>query len=245
MMHGMLPPRQGLYDPANEHDACGVGFVANVKGRKSHEIVRQGLKILENLTHRGAVGADPLAGDGAGILMQIPDAFLREECAAPGITLPAAGDYGVGAIFLPQQDATREHCVSLLEATIAEEGQTLLGWRDVPTDNSRLGEGVKAVEPVVRQLLIGRGDNCADTDAFERKLFVIRKRAENAIAGCGMAGCEAFYVPSMSCRTLCYKGMLLANQVDTYYTDLNDERWCTSVFRPTPSLPGTWRIRSA
>jgi glutamate synthase (NADPH/NADH) large chain len=224
MMHGMLPPGQGLYDPANEHDACGVGFVANVKGRKSHEIVRQGLKILENLTHRGAVGADPLAGDGAGILMQIPDAFLRGECAALGITLPAAGDYGVGVIFLPQQDATREHCISLLQATIAEEGQALLGWRDVPTDNSGLGEGVKAVEPVVRHLLIGRGDNCADADAFERKLFVIRKRAENAIAGCGMAGCEAFYVPSMSCRTLCYKGMLLANQVDTYYTDLNDAR---------------------
>jgi glutamate synthase domain-containing protein 1 len=229
MTHGMLPPRQGLYDPANEHDACGVGFVANVKGRKSHEIVRQGLKILENLTHRGAVGADPLAGDGAGILMQIPDAFLREECAALGITLPAAGDYGVGAIFLPQQDATRDHCLALLESITAEEGQTLLGWRDVPTDNSGLGEGVKAVEPVVRQLIIGRGDNCADTDAFERKLFVIRKRAENAIAECGMPGCEAFYVPSMSCRTLSYKGMLLSNQVDAYFTDLKDDRLTSAL----------------
>ena len=224
MTHGMLPPRQGLYDPANEHDACGVGFVADVKGRKSHEIVCQGLRILENLTHRGAVGADKLAGDGAGILMQIPDAFLREECATLGISLPPTGNYGVGAIFLPQQDATREHCISLLESTIAEEGQSLLGWRDVPTDNSGLGEGVKAVEPVVRQLFIGRDDNCTDTDAFERKLFVIRKRAENAIAGCGMEGCESFYVPSMSCRTLSYKGMLLSNQVDAYYTDLKDER---------------------
>ena len=151
MKHGSLPPRQGLYDPANEHDACGVGFVANVKGRKSHQIVRQGLQILENLTHRGAVGADPLAGDGAGILMQIPDSFLREECATLGITLPARTEYGVGVIFLPRQEATREHCVSLLEATVAEEGQTVLGWRDVPTDNRGVGEGVKAVEPVVRQ----------------------------------------------------------------------------------------------
>ncbi len=224
MTHGMLPPRQGLYDPANEHDACGVGFVANVKGRKSHKIVRQGLQILENLTHRGAVGADPLAGDGAGILMQIPDNFLREECATLGINLPAGGDYGVGVIFLPQQEATRDYCVNQLESTIADEGQALLGWRDVPTDNSGLGEGVKAVEPVVRQLFIGRGDNCSKADDFERKLFVIRKLVENAVAGCGMEGCEVFYVPSMSCRTLSYKGMLLSNQVDAYYTDLNDER---------------------
>jgi glutamate synthase (NADPH/NADH) large chain len=224
MTHGMLPPRQGLYDPANEHDACGVGFVANVKGRKSHKIVRQGLQILENLTHRGAVGADPLAGDGAGILMQIPDNFLREECTTLGINLPVAGDYGVGVIFLPQLEATRDYCVSQLESTIADEGQTLLGWRDVPTDNSGLGEGVKAVEPVVRQLFIGRGDNCSNADDFERKLFVIRKLVENAVAGCGMEGCEVFYVPSMSCRTLSYKGMLLSNQVDAYYTDLNDER---------------------
>ena len=192
MTHGMLPPAQGLYDPANEHDACGVGFVANVKGRKSHEIVCQGLRILENLTHRGAVGADPLAGDGAGILMQIPDAFLREECTTLGISLPAAGEYGVGAIFLPQQDATREHCIRVLETTIAAEGQALLGWRDVPTDNSGLGEGVKAVEPVVRQVFIGRGGNCDGADAFERKLFVIRKLVENEIAGCGMDGCGNF-----------------------------------------------------
>ena len=224
MKHGTLPPRQGLYDPANEHDACGVGFVANVKGRKSHEIVRQGLQILENLTHRGAVGADPLAGDGAGILMQIPDNFLREECTTLGINLPVAGDYGVGVIFLPQLEATRDYCVSQLESTIADEGQTLLGWRDVPTDNSGLGEGVKAVEPVVRQLFIGRGDNCSNADDFERKLFVIRKLVENAVAGCGMEGCEVFYGPSMSCRTLSSKGMLLSNQVDAYYTALNDER---------------------
>ena len=224
MKHGSLPPRQGLYDPANEHDACGVGFVANVKGRKSHAIVRQGLQILENLTHRGAVGADPLAGDGAGILMQIPDSFLREECAALGFTLPPPGDYGVGVLFLPQHAATRAHCETLLETTIIDEGQSLLGWRDVPTDNTGVGAGVKAVEPVVRQLFIGRGANCATDNSFERKLFVIRKQVENALRSSGLEGRECFYVPSMSCRTLSYKGMLLANQVDRYYADLNDER---------------------
>jgi glutamate synthase (NADPH/NADH) large chain len=224
MKHGSLPPRQGLYDPANEHDACGVGFVANVKGRKSHAIVRQGLQILENLTHRGAVGADPLAGDGAGILMQIPDSFLREECAALGFTLPPPGDYGVGVLFLPQHAATRAHCETLLETTIIDEGQSLLGWRDVPTDNTGVGAGVKAVEPVVRQLFIGRGANCATDNSFERKLFVIRKQVENALRSSGLEGSECFYVPSMSCRTLSYKGMLLANQVDRYYADLNDER---------------------
>ncbi|UCC55820.1 MAG: glutamate synthase large subunit [Gammaproteobacteria bacterium] len=224
MKQGSLPPRQGLYDPANEHDACGVGFVANVKGRKSHEIIRQGLQVLENLTHRGAVGADPLAGDGAGILMQIPDTFLREECATLGFTLPATDDYGVGVIFLPKNGDTRRHCVTLIEETVAAEGQALIGWRDVPTDNTGVGEGVIAVEPVVRQVFIGRGDNTDKGDSFERKLFVIRKCVENALRTSGLEGSESFYVPSMSCRTLSYKGMLLANQVDRYYADLNDER---------------------
>jgi len=224
MNHGHLPPRQGLYDPANEHDACGVGFVANVKGRKSHEIVRQGLTILGCLTHRGAVGADPLAGDGAGILMQIPDRFLREECVVQGIALPAPGKYAVGAIFLPQNAGSRAFCENLLEQYISEEGQTLLGWRDVPTDNSGVGQSVIDVEPVVRHLIIGRGENCPDENTFERKLFIIRKRAENAISASELAEKATFYVPSMSCRTLSYKGMLLANQVDRYYPDLNDER---------------------
>ncbi len=224
MTYGTLPPRQGLYDPANEHDACGVGFVANVKGRKSHEIVRQGLCILENLTHRGAVGADPLAGDGAGILMQIPDAFLREECVPLGITLPAAGCYGVGMIFLPPNTATRSHCEALIEQTIEEEGQTLLGWRDVPTDNSGLGASVKQVEPVIRQVFIGRGSQYPDADSFERKLFIIRKRVENTVRDSELEGRECFYAPSVSSRTICYKGMLLASQVGSYYADLNDTR---------------------
>jgi len=222
MTHGMLPPRQGLYDPSNEHDACGVGFVANVKGRKSHEIIRQGLRILENLTHRGAVGADPLAGDGAGILMQVPDEFLRAECATLGFRLPASGDYGVGMLFLPQQDDTRRFCTSLLEQTIAEEGQTLLGWRDVPVDSDGLGASVRRVEPVMRQVFIAKGPGTGDD--FERRLFIIRKRVEHTVRDSGMNGSECFYVPSLSAQTLCYKGMLLANQVGTYYADLNDTR---------------------
>ena len=229
MTYGTLPPRQGLYDPANEHDACGVGFVANVKGRKSHEIVQQGLRILKNLTHRGAVGADPLAGDGAGILMQIPDAFLREECASLGIPLPEAGSYGVGMIFLPRNSATRNRCEALIEQTIDAEGQALLGWRDVPTDNSGLGASVKQVEPEIRQVFIGRGDQCTNTDAFERKLFVIRKRVENAVRESEPEGSECFYAPSVSSRTICYKGMRLANQVGTYYADLNDARLTSAL----------------
>ncbi len=229
MMHGMLPPRQGLYDPANEHDACGVGFVANVKGLKSHQIIEQGLRILVNLTHRGAVGADPLAGDGAGILMQIPDALLREECAGLGIELPPVDDYGVGMLFLPQPAETRSWCETLIEQTIAEEGQTLLGWRDVPVDNSGLGEGVKKVEPVIRQVFIGKGADCGDTDCFERTLFIIRKRVENAVRDSGKPGHECFYVPSMSARTICYKGMLLASQVGSYYADLRDGRMVSAL----------------
>ncbi|HED38981.1 MAG TPA: glutamate synthase subunit alpha, partial [Chromatiales bacterium] len=218
------PSKQGLYDPAHEHDACGVGFVANIKGIKSHTIVRQGLTILENLEHRGAVGADPLAGDGAGLLLQIPDQFFRAVCATDGITLPAAGAYGVGMLFLPQSQTDRQACELLIESTVEEEGQAVLGWRDVPTDNSGLGESVKAVEPVVRQIFIGCGDNCADTDAFERKLFVIRKLVENAVATSGMEESGQFYIPSFSARTINYKGMLLSNQVDAYFSDLNDER---------------------
>ena len=229
MTTGSLPARQGLYDPANEHDACGVGFVANFKGRKSHQIVRQGLTILENLTHRGAVGADPKAGDGAGILIQIPDDFLRACCIDLGIKLPEPEHYGVGMIFLPQPVKSRNQCETLIEQTLVEEGQILLGWRDVPTDNDDLGDSVKQVEPVIRQVFIGRGDNCATTDDFERKLFIIRKRVEHAVRAAGMPGGECFYAPSMSARTLCYKGMLLANQVNTYYKDLNDERMTSAL----------------
>ena len=149
--HG-LPEQQGLYDPRHEHDACGVGFVAHIKSKHSHLIVQQGLQILKNLAHRGAVGADPLAGDGAGILIQVPDAFLRQACAAQNLKLPKAGEYGVGMLFLPRAAAARAACERLIADKISAEGQTLLGWRDVPVDNSGLGESVKAVEPLVRQV---------------------------------------------------------------------------------------------
>jgi len=226
---GTLPPKQGLYDPVNEHDACGVGFIAHIKGIKSHAIVRQGLQILDNLTHRGAVGADPLAGDGAGILIQIPDQFLRDECAHLGFELPASGAYGVGMMFLPQSARIHSACEALIEEILTEEGQELLGWRAVPTDNSGLGESVKLVEPVIRQVFIAPGPNCEDQEAFERKLFVICKRVENAVRQSDWEGRETFYIPSLSSRTLVYKGMLLANQVDAYYPDLKDERLVSAL----------------
>ncbi|MBM3512989.1 MAG: glutamate synthase subunit alpha, partial [Alphaproteobacteria bacterium] len=174
-----LPSAQGLYDPRNEHDACGMGFIANVKGVKSHDIVRNGLKILMNLEHRGAVGADPLAGDGAGILVQMPDKLLREEFAKLGITLPKVGDYGIGMTFLPKDKAAAKECMALLESTVAEEGQTVLGWRDVPGDTSSLGETTKACEPWIRMLAIGRGLKTKAGDDFERKLYIARKLTAN------------------------------------------------------------------
>jgi glutamate synthase domain-containing protein 2/glutamate synthase domain-containing protein 1/glutamate synthase domain-containing protein 3 len=223
-MHSGLPARQGLYDPANEHDACGVGFIAHIKGRKSHAIIEQGLQILKNLTHRGAVGADPLAGDGAGILIQIPDAFFREEMAKQGVTLPPLGEYGVGMVFLPQEPASRYACEYEIERAIKDEGQVLLGWRDVARDNAGLGESVKKIEPVIRQVFIGRGTGVTVTDALERKLYIIRKASGHAIQALKLRHGKEFYVPSMSARTVVYKGMLLAGQVGQYYKDLQDPR---------------------
>ncbi len=216
-----LPPKQGLYDPANEHDACGVGFVADIKGRKSHTIIQQGLQILERLTHRGAVGADPKAGDGAGILLQIPDAFLR---GSVDFDLPAEGEYAVGMLFLPGNEHSRRECEATVERLVEAEGQRLLGWRDVPTDNADLGYSVKPTEPVVRQIFVARGEGCEDQDAFERKLFVIRKQIENLIRESALEGTASFYFTSFSSRTLVYKGMLLADQVGDYYQDLRDAR---------------------
>jgi glutamate synthase (NADPH) large chain len=227
--HSNLPPAQGLYDPANEHDACGVGFVAHIKGKKSHQIVEQGLQILKNLTHRGAVGADPLAGDGAGILIQLPDAFLRAEMAKQKVTLPPVGQYGVGMVFLPQEPASRLACEYEIERAIKDEGQILLGWRDVPVDNAGLGESVKRIEPVIRQVFIGRGADVTVTDALERKLYIIRKASGHAIQALKLAHGKEFYVPSMSARTVVYKGMLLADQVGTYYKDLQDARLVSAL----------------
>ncbi|MBL3599948.1 MAG: glutamate synthase large subunit [gamma proteobacterium endosymbiont of Lamellibrachia anaximandri] len=226
MGQGALPPKQGLYDPANEHDACGVGFVANIKGNKSHQIVRQGLEILDRLTHRGAVGADPKAGDGAGILLQLPDAFFRAQV---DFSLPEAGEYAIGMLFLPQNEASRNECEETVEKLVTAEGQSVIGWRDVPVDNSGLGYSVVPTEPVVRQIFVSRGDNCVDQDAFERKLFVIRKQIEKLIRAVEMEGGESFYFTSFSSRTIVYKGMLLSGQVGEYFNDLNDETMVTAL----------------
>ncbi|MDS4025526.1 MAG: glutamate synthase large subunit [Candidatus Contendobacter sp.] len=219
-----LPAAEGLYDPRNEHDSCGIGFVVDIKNRKSHRPVRQGLEILANLSHRGAVGADPLAGDGAGILVQVPDAFLRAECASLGIELPAPGDYAVGMIFLPRDPSARAQSEAALAACIAAEGQTVLGWRDVPTDNSCLGYSVRPTEPVIRQIFIQRGAHCPDGDAFERKLFVTRKQTHHAIWSRDLPGRQQFYVASLSSRTIVYKGMILARNIGVYYPELRDPR---------------------
>ncbi len=223
------PAAQGLYDPANEHDACGVGFVANIKGARSHTIIDQGLLILKNLAHRGAVGADPLASDGAGILIQIPDRFLREEMAGQGVQLPPVGEYGVGMVFLPQEPASRLACEYEIERAIKDEQQVLLGWRDVPRDNSGLGESGKRIEPVIRQVFIGRGGEVTVTDALERKLYIIRKSSGHAIQALRLKHGKEFYVPSMSARTLVYKGLLLADQVGKYYKDLRDPRLVSAL----------------
>jgi glutamate synthase domain-containing protein 1 len=223
------PHSQGLYDPANEHDACGVGFVCHIKGKKSHEIIEQGLLILKNLTHRGAVGADPKASDGAGILVQMPDRFFREELARQGIKLPPLGHYGVGMVFLPREPASRIACEYEIERAIKDEGQVLIGWRDVPVDNSDLGESVKALEPVIRQVFIRRGPGVTVTDALERKLYVIRKASGHAIQALNLAHGKEFYVASMSARTVVYKGMLMAAQVGTYYKDLQDARLVSAL----------------
>jgi len=228
-MDSAVPERQGLYDPANEHDACGVGFVAHIKGQKSHSIVEQGLLILKNLEHRGAVGADALMGDGAGILIQIPDAYLREEMEKQGVTLPVPGDYGVGMVFLPQEMASRLACQEAIERAVRSEGQVVLGWRDVPVDHAMpMSPTVRAKEPVIRQVFIGRGADIMVTDALERKLYVIRRRAANAIKALGLKHSKEFYQPSMSARTIVYKGLLLADQVGQYFTDLKDPR-CVSA----------------
>ena len=214
-----LPPAQGLYDPANEHDACGVGFLANIKGNKSHDIISRGLKILCNLTHRGAVGADPNDGDGAGILIQIPDAFYR---AIVKIELPATGDYGTGIVFLPQIEQNRKSCMTAFEEAMAHHGLQFLGWRDVPTNNKTLGRNAKKNEPVVKQVFVGRGS--VPVAKLELTLYLARKRAENVVRDNKFSPFHFFYVCSLSSKSIVYKGMFLSEQVEVYYPDLQDER---------------------
>jgi glutamate synthase (NADPH/NADH) large chain len=237
--------RQGLYDPRHEHDACGVGFVVDIRGRRSHAIVTQALTVLKNLLHRGACGCEPNTGDGAGILLQMPDRFLRRECDRLGIPLPPAGDYGCGLVFLPRETAPRHRVQALLHAIAVEEGQPLLGWRDVPTDDSSLGATARSVEPVIKQVFIGRGPGVEAGLPFERKLYVIRKLFERAIEGLDIRDQKFAYIPSLSARTLIYKGMLSADQIERMYPDITDpdvesalalvhQRFSTNTF---PSWP--------
>ncbi len=219
---------QGLYDPLQERDACGVGFVVDMHGRKSHDIVRKGLQILVNLAHRGACGCDPLTGDGAGLLVQIPHEFFAIKAQEAGFSLPAPGDYGIGTVFLPTDSAERTYCVERLEQFIAAEGQKLLGWRDVPVDNSHIGETARAVEPVIRQVFIARGASTA-ADMFEWKLYVIRKQLEADVANSGMSQKKFCYLPSLSSRIVIYKGLMLADQVELFYSDTADERFVSAL----------------
>ncbi len=216
------PAKQGLYDPWFEHDACGVGFVVDIKGRRSHNLVQQGLQVLKNLDHRGASGAEVNTGDGAGILIQMPHKFFAEQSKKARISLPDAGQYGAGLVFLPRNPNARRKLEEVFAGIIQSEGQTLLGWRTVPTDNSTLGDTAKSAEPFMRQVFIGRGPEVADDNAFERKLYVIRKRAYTMIRTSTYAGGETWYMPSLSYKTLVYKGMLTTEQLERYFPDLKN-----------------------
>jgi glutamate synthase (NADPH) large chain len=247
-----VPAAQGLYDPALDKDSCGVGFIADIKGRKSHAIVEDALAILCNLEHRGAVGADPRAGDGAGILVQIPHKFFVKSTAKLGFTLPKPGEYAVGVLFMPRDPDWRQVIRDIYSQMIKREGLTLLGWRDVPTDNSTLGDSVKPTEPVHLQVFIGRGKKITSEDEFERRLYILRKSISNAIYSRKERRLSGYYPVSISCRTTVYKGMFLADQLGTYYPDLHDpdfdsalalvhQRFSTNTF-PTWSLAHPYRM---
>ncbi len=222
-----FPNRQGLYDPQHEKDSCGIGFVVNIKGKKSHDIVRKGLQVLENLTHRGAQGADAHTGDGAGILLQIPHAFLKRVAGDAGVALPDLGEYGVGQLFLPPNTDSRRLCEKVFTEIIAEEGLRLLGWRDVPVKSDQIGALARTTEPFMRQVFIAR--DAFNETQFERKLYVVRKRVEKAVAESAIQGREHFYVPSLSANTIVYKGLLLPHQMAAYYQDLTDERMVSAL----------------
>src|SRR5436190_8983293 len=247
-----LPPAHGLYDPALEKDSCGVGFIADIKGKKSHKLIEDALAILCNLEHRGAVGADPRAGDGAGILVQIPHKFFARKAERIGFRLPKPGEYAVGALFMPRDPDWRQVIRDIYSQMIRREGMTLLGWRMVPTDNSTLGESVKPTEPVHMQVFIGRGKKTASEEEFERRLYILRKSISNAIYTRKERRLSGYYPVSISCRTLIYKGMFLADQLDKYYPDLHEgdfesalalvhQRFSTNTF-PTWSLAHPYRM---
>src|SRR5438128_1870827 len=247
-----LPPAQGLYDPALDKDSCGVGFIADIKGRRSHKLVEDALAILCNLEHRGAVGADPRAGDGAGILVQIPHKFFAKKADRLGFALPSPGEYAIGVLFMPRDPDWRQVIRDIWAQMIKREGMTLLGWRDVPKDNSTLGESVKPTEPVHQQVFIGRGKKIKSETEFERRLYILRKSISHAIYTRKERRLSGYYPVSISCRTVVYKGMFLADQLCTYYPDLHDkdfesalalvhQRFSTNTF-PTWSLAHPYRM---
>ncbi|MGH6836287.1 MAG: glutamate synthase subunit alpha, partial [Methylocella sp.] len=247
-----LPAAQGLYSPGKEHDACGVGFVADMRNRKSHELIAMGLEILRNLDHRGAVGADPEAGDGCGMLVQIPHRFFANQAAELGFVLPAAGEYAVGALFLPRDREGRRIVEDIVEGMVAAEGQITLGWRDTPVDSSCLGVSVRAAEPVSRQIFIKCGPHIENQTVFERRLFILRKTISNAVYHLADPRTAGFYPVSLSSRTIVYKGLLLATKLGKYFKDLADplfesalslvhQRFSTNTF-PTWSLAHPYRL---
>src|SRR5277367_5605625 len=213
------PGRQGLYDPRHEHDACGMGFVVNLNGEKSHEIIRKGIQVLINLTHRGACGCDPETGDGAGILIQIPHAFFERECGALKMQLPAPGKYGVAMVFLPVDKHSRLQCEGVFERIAQAEGLSIIGWRDTPVNGDAIGREARASQPYIEQFFVSRPAGL-DEDSFERLLYRIRRRTENEIAASDIEDKETFYVPSFSCRTIVYKGLMLAPQIEKFYVEL-------------------------
>ncbi len=238
--------KQGLYDPQFEHDSCGVGVVASIKGHKSHDMIDKGLQVLVNLGHRGACGADPDTGDGAGILVQMPHEFFVKECAKLGISLPPPGDYGVGMVFLPQDAAQRRRCEEIFEEIVREEGQALLGWRDVPVDNSGIGTHARDVQPFIRQIFIGRGPDTSDEAQMVRKLYIIRRRVENAVIESGIEDVDTFYIPSLFTNRIVYKGLLMAHQIAGFYRDLADPDMITYFAmvhsRFSTNTLGSWRL---
>jgi len=252
MKYNHLPQKQGLYDPRFEHDSCGVGFVCDIKGSKSNEIIRQGLEVLRRLSHRGATGADPKTGDGAGILIQIPHRFFTKVCTEIGIDLPCEGEYGTGVVFLPTDKRERQYCKKVFAKFIKEEGQILLGWRNVPVDDSDIGKTAQKTQPVIEQVFIGKNKKIKDQLDFERKLYVIRKNVENYIRKSELKQKQIFYITNLSSRTISYKGLLMPQQLDKFFLDLKDEtlesalclvhsRYSTNTF-PTWDLSQPFRF---
>ncbi len=240
--------KQGLYDPQFEHDACGVGLVANINGVKAHSIIEQGIEVLENLEHRGACGADPETGDGAGILVQMPHEFFVRECAGLGFDLPAPGDYGVGMVFLPQDPQERRACEDIVERVVADEEGRFLGWRDVPVSPDAIGTMAAAVMPFIRQFFIAEDHEDDGAVQLELRLYVIRKQIEKAITASSLSdeGKDTFYIASLSSKKVVYKGLIMASQLVHFYHDLSDEAMSSSFAlvhsRFSTNTLGSWKL---